>query len=154
LVLIRAINKKLELIPDREVDVDEYVSAGAVLDPFQPVDEHTFELRMNVIRVLRNNLMVDLGRKDAKYAELYPGGIAHPDTLNRVVTIQRLKIIQAHGNHAAHESMHQWGIEAVPVGFPPQSTNLLEGLYLTKNISKAPFADAHILPSCCGWNCC
>jgi hypothetical protein len=103
LVLIRALNRKLHILPEE------------LLDPFKQIDDRCFEHAMCVMVMLRNNLLVSLQKKQATYKELFPGAIGHPEDLGRQVPLTQLEILHVYGKHSAHESMHRHPLSAIPI---------------------------------------
>lgn len=78
LILLRALNAQLEVVPD------------PCLDSLEMMDWKSFEKTMCVLRALRQNLLVRMQRSTASYRELYPHALGHPEDLDRVIPIQPL----------------------------------------------------------------
>jgi hypothetical protein len=88
LVLLRALNKTLRDVPD------EY------LDPVHIFDDREFEKAMCGLRILRQNLLVGMGKKTATYRELYPYAIGYKKDLDREIEIRKLEAVWTDGNPA------------------------------------------------------
>jgi hypothetical protein len=118
LVLLRALNKKL-----RDVQDD-------CLNPVRSIDDREFEKVMSALRVLRQNMLVNIGKKTATYRELYPHALGYDEDLDQEVPLKRLEEVWVDGSSAAHDSMHHHSMNAVPV---------LNGQQKTIDISKVLF---------------
>jgi hypothetical protein len=117
LVLLRALNLEL-----KEEDIpDEF------LDSTREVDDREFERIMGVIRVLRQNLLVGMGKKTARYRDVYPHALGYPEDLDQEIPIRKLSIVFADGS-TWREAIHRKStITAVAVKNSATTTiNLLE----------------------------
>jgi len=103
LVLLRALNKEL-----RDVQ-DEY------LNPVRSIDDREFEKVLSALRVLRQNMLVAIGKKTATYRELYPHALGYDEDLDLEVPLKKLEEVWVNGSSAAHDSMHHSPMNAVPV---------------------------------------
>ena len=95
LVLLRALNKELRDVPD------DY------LNPVRSIDDREFEKVMSTLRILRQNMLVNIGKKTATYRELYPHALGYDEDLDQEVPLKRLEEVWVDGSSAAHDSMHR-----------------------------------------------
>lgn len=116
-----------------------------MLDPLRRVDSLQFESAMAAIYILRNNMLVSLGQTTATYKELYPHAVGHPATLNRTVNIVKLTEVYADGSSAAHESIHHFPRNQIPIihGISPTVDSTQPGVYI-HNIPRSPSMDGFV----------
>ena len=118
LILLQAINRTLNDVPDEH------------LDPVHIIDDQEFEKVMTTLRILRQNMLVNIGKKTATYRELYPHALGYDKDLDQEVPLKRLEEVWVDGSSAARHSMHLYPMNAVPV---------LNGQQKTIDISKVSF---------------
>jgi len=133
-VLLRVLNMSTNDIDDQ------------FLDPVKNFDDRGFENAMSALRILRNNLLMKIGRKTASYRELYPHAIGYKEDLDQTVDLEELQEVQADGNPSAHDSIHKSPITAVPILHGINKTiNLLKENFLVHNVPMAPSFDCLIV---------
>jgi hypothetical protein len=103
LVLLRALNKSI-------CDIDD-----KFLDPVHIFDDREFEKAMCGLRVLRQNLLVGMGKKMVTYRELYPYALGTKEVLDRQIKLSKLEVVFPDGSSATHDSIHKYPPTAIPV---------------------------------------
>jgi hypothetical protein len=129
----------------RALNIDYAFVSPEMLDPLRRVDCLQFESEMAAIYILRNNMLVSLGQTTATYQELYPHAVGHPATLNRTVNIVKLTEVYANGSSAAHESIHHFPRNRIPIihGISPTIDSTQPGVYI-HNIPISPSVDGFV----------
>ena len=116
LVLLRALNLEL-----KESDIpDEF------LDSTRVVDDREFVKIMGAIRVLRQNLLVGMGKKTARYRDLYPHALGYHEDLDQEIPIRKLSIVEAAGSTWRKAIHRKSKLTAIAVNNSSKTINLLE----------------------------
>ncbi|GAM18881.1 hypothetical protein SAMD00019534_020560 [Acytostelium subglobosum LB1] len=130
MVLIRVINQHVMAIDDEHLDFTKLV------------DDRAFQRVCDSIRALRQNLLVGLGKQSATIRELYPHAIAFKDTLDMVVPISRLSIVQAKGSSSSHDSVHLMDPLCISIIGSDTTIDITKSSYIVSNVPMAPSFDS------------
>ena len=121
------INVPLILLRLRDV-FDDY------LDPVRIFDDREFEKVMTGLRILRQNMLVGVGKSETTYRELYPYALGYDEDLDQVVPIQRLSEIFTEGPSVTHASIHKYSMTALPIMNFPDGTIDISKVFMSLHL--------------------